>query len=326
MGLFDKVEAKLERAVNGAFARAFKSEVQPVEIASAVRRAMDDRAAVAGKGRTFCPNIFQIELSPTDYDRLIPYEDGISDELIAAAEEHAESQRYTPGGPFQMILAESDELETGVFRVRPAKARRTTAGGYAAGAPQSAAPAPQAAPAPAAQPPVPHVAPMPAPGAPVRMDGRDLGSQALPAQPKQAAQAKQAAQPKRATHDPDVSWSLDDEYADDAALSPPPWSRGSNLADRPWLEIDGERYPLMGALTVLGRDDQADIILDDPGVSRRHAELRVTTDGPHTVVAVRDLGSTNGTFVNGERITSSHLTNGDQLTVGRTNMTLRTGR
>ncbi|MGN6300169.1 MAG: FhaA domain-containing protein, partial [Angustibacter sp.] len=46
MGLFDRVEHRLERAVNGVFARAFKSEVQPVEIASAIRRAMDDRAAI----------------------------------------------------------------------------------------------------------------------------------------------------------------------------------------------------------------------------------------------------------------------------------------
>ena len=56
-----------------------------------------------------------------------------------------------------------------------------------------------------------------------------------------------------------------------------------NPADRPWLDVDGERYPLMGAITILGRDDCADIILDDPGISRRHSEIRVTTDGPHLV-------------------------------------------
>ena len=68
----------------------------------------------------------------------------------------------------------------------------------------------------------------------------------------------------------------------------------------------------MGAITILGRDDSADIILDDPGISRRHSELRVTTDGPHFVTTIRDLGSTNGTFVNGERITSEHLEDGDR--------------
>ena len=82
----------------------------------------------------------------------------------------------------------------------------------------------------------------------------------------------------------------------------------------------------MGAMTILGRDDSADIILDDPGISRRHSELRVTTDGPHFVSTVRDLGSTNGTFVNGERITSEHLRDGDRITVGRTSITFRAGR
>ena len=98
-----------------------------------------------------------------------------------------------------------------------------------------------------------------------------------------------------------------------------------NPADRPWLDVDGERYPLMGAITILGRDDSADIILDDPGISRRHSELRVTTDGPHFVTTIRDLGSTNGTFVNGERITSEHLEDGDRVTVGRTSITFRGG-
>ena len=99
MGLFDRVEQRLERAVNGAFARAFKSEVQPVEIASAIRRAMDDRAAVLGHGRTIVPNLFTVELSESDYDRLSAYDEELEKELVAAAQEHAESQRYQPGGP-----------------------------------------------------------------------------------------------------------------------------------------------------------------------------------------------------------------------------------
>src|SRR5680860_1215256 len=47
VGLFDRVERGLERAVHGVFAKAFKAEVQPVEIAAAMRRAMDDRAAIS---------------------------------------------------------------------------------------------------------------------------------------------------------------------------------------------------------------------------------------------------------------------------------------
>ena len=117
-----------------------------------------------------------------------------------------------------------------------------------------------------------------------------------------------------------------DATARHPAPPPPARPRRANPADRPWLDVDGERYPLMGAITILGRDDSADIILDDPGISRRHSELRVTTDGPHFVTTIRDLGSTNGTFVNGERITSEHLEDGDRVTVGRTSITFRGGR
>ncbi|GAB79098.1 DUF3662 domain-containing protein, partial [Austwickia chelonae] len=124
MGLFDRVERKLESAVNGAFARAFRAEVQPVEIASAMRRAMDDRAAVVGRGRTVVPNLFVIDLSPSDYERLTSYADLLAEELIASVEEHAEQQHYVPGGPFHIDFRSREELETGVFRVRPATAKR----------------------------------------------------------------------------------------------------------------------------------------------------------------------------------------------------------
>ena len=99
MGIINRVEHGLAKAVHGAFAKAFKSEVQPVEIASAIRRAMDDRAALLGHGRAMVPNLYTIELSQTDYDRLADYEDDLSEDLVAAAQEHAESQGYQPGGP-----------------------------------------------------------------------------------------------------------------------------------------------------------------------------------------------------------------------------------
>ena len=254
VGLFDKVERGLERAVSSAFAKAFKSEVQPVELASAIRRAMDDRAAVMGHGRTIVPNIYTVELSGTDFERLSGYEEALSDELVAAAQEHADSQRYQPGGPVQVTFHRDEELETGVFRVRPATSRRSIA-------PSTQLPDRQ---------PVP-----PAQNAPV------------------------SAPPQRQAHAP---------------------------VQRPWLVVDGERYPLIGAHTVIGRDELADIVLDDPGISRRHCEVRVTNDGPHLVTSIRDLGSTNGTFVNGQRITSTRLDEGDQITVGRTQAVFRPGK
>ncbi|MGZ4601425.1 MAG: FhaA domain-containing protein [Oryzihumus sp.] len=252
MGLFDRVEQRLERAVNGAFARAFKSEVQPVEIAAAIRRAMDDKGAVLGHGRTFVPNIYTVELSPADHERLSSFSDALSDELVASAQEHADSQHYTPGGPIQVHFSAHDDLETGVFRLRTSTAKAR---------------------------------PRPAPAAP-------------------AATAATEHQP---------------------AAAPAPAPR-ANPNDRPWLEVDGDRYPLMGAITVLGRDDSADVVLDDPGISRKHSEIRVTSDGPHLVTSIRDLGSTNGTFVDGDRITSHRLEEGDRITVGRTTITFHAGR
>ncbi|QGN58617.1 DUF3662 and FHA domain-containing protein [Nostocoides sp. HKS02] len=277
MGLFDRVEQRLERAVNGAFARAFKSEVQPVEIASAIRRAMDDRAAIVGPGRTIVPNLFTVELSDTDFERLSGYDEELENELIAAAQEHAESQRYQPGGPLQVTFASANDLETGVFRLRTSTARRP--GGAPQGEQGYAAPAPS-----------------PAAGA--------VGP---------------AASAPRHTED-------DLEATQRHQVPAAPQPRRVNPADRPWLDVDGERYPLMGAITVLGRDDVADIILDDPGISRRHSEIRVTNDGPHLVASIRDLGSTNGTFVNSERISSQRLSDGDRITVGRTSVVYRAGR
>ena len=278
MGLFDRVERGLERAVHGAFAKAFKAEVQPVEIAAAIRRAMDDRAAVIGHGRTFVPNLFTIELAPTDFERLTGFSDMLTDELVASAQEHAESQRYQPGGPIQVHFLSKEDLETGVFRVRPSTAK-------------GAAPAaPTATPA-EASPPSGPVAAQPAP------------AEAWP--PAAAATVL----PEYTRHEPVA-----------------PAHPQTHPAERPWLDVDGDRYPLLAAITVLGRDNTADVILDDPGISRQHTEIRVTSDGPHLVASIRDLGSTNGTFVNGERITSQRLADGDRVTVGRTALTYRAGR
>jgi hypothetical protein len=272
MGLWDRVERKIEGAFMGAFAKAFKAEVQPVEIASAIRRSMDDRAAVLGRGRTIVPNLFTIELSPSDYDRLAGYEEELEQELIAAAQEHAESQRYQPGGPLRVSFDSAEDLETGVFRVRPSTARRPGGAGGAGAAPSGA--------------------------------GGSAGESASSGYEHEHWYSSQP-EPEEA---------------------PPARPQRVNPADRPWLDVDGERYPLMGAITVLGRDDTSDVILDDPGISRRHSEIRVTTDGPHFVTTIRDLNSTNGTFVNSERINSQHLEDGDRITVGRTSMTYRAGR
>ena len=77
---------------------------------------------------------------------------------------------------------------------------------------------------------------------------------------------------------------------------------------------EGRAFPVAGA-TVLGRDRSAGIVVADPEVSRRHASV---VAGP-TGVRVEDLGSMNGTWVNGERIAEGRtLAGGDKLRVGTT--------
>ncbi|WP_265442688.1 FhaA domain-containing protein [Flexivirga meconopsidis] len=305
MGIFDKLERRLERGVNGAFARAFRSEVQPVEIASAMRRAMDDRAASAGKGkRLIVPNLFTIELSTTDFEALVgTHEAELADDLIATAAEHAESQRYQPGGPVSVQFSEDDSLETGVFRLRPSTARQVKSGAV----PRRMPPARDYD-----DPRVPS--------------GREPGGRPFPQQPpspvSDRAETGDASRHYVETSDTGPAYNAVKPEREDYRPSP---AAPRRLKQRPWLEIDGDRYPLIGAITVIGRDDDVDIVLDDPGISRRHSEIRLTYDGPHQILSIRDLGSTNGTYVNGDPVGSTHLHEGDRLTVGRTKMIVHEG-
>ncbi|HHU10638.1 MAG TPA: DUF3662 domain-containing protein [Intrasporangiaceae bacterium] len=308
MGIFDRVERRLERAVNSVFARAFKAEVQPVEIASAIRKAMDDRAVTPSRGHVLVPNVFTVVLSSTDFDRLSEFEDDIVEELVVSAEEHVDSQRYTPAGPISVALETTDDLETGVFRIKPSKAKRTDRG-HAAG----------------------EYAPRPSPAPPAYAGGREQGRPS-------------------ARHGRDEDPDGFDPYGDNPYDAPhgggefhgsPAPAGGSRRVreeerqvvprrtrpgDRPYLASRDDRFLLMGAINVIGREDDSDIIFDDPGISRRHSEIRVTTDGPRLRATVRDLGSTNGTFVNGERVSSQRLEDGDRITIGRTTVTYHAGR
>ena len=126
------------------------------------------------------------------------------------------------------------------------------------------------------------------------------------------------AEPPPIPRDPDVPTPAARRYAADPVAAQAP-------SHRPYLEIDGHPYPLVGAITVLGRGDDADVVLDDPGVSRRHAEIRVRSEGPQLQATLHDLGSTNGTFVNGERAGAVQMADGAAITLGRTRAVYRSG-
>ena len=89
------------------------------------------------------------------------------------------------------------------------------------------------------------------------------------------------------------------------------------------LEVNGVRHPLDPPGLVVGRGSDADLRINDPGISRRHAEIRVRPGGAVPSVSVIDLGSTNGLLVNGQRVQQASLDDGSTVKVGNTTMTVR---
>ncbi|KQW16334.1 MULTISPECIES: DUF3662 and FHA domain-containing protein [Streptomyces] len=290
MGVLKKFEQRLEGLVNGTFAKVFKSEVQPVEIAGALQRECDNNATIWNRDRTVVPNDFIVELSTPDFERLSPYSGQLGDELAGMVRDYAKQQRYTFMGPIKVNLEKADDLDTGLYRVRS----RTLAGSTDQQAPGTAAPAARpAAPgagaggygyppaAPAGAPPMPS-APPPGRGAP--------GGYGYP----QPAQAQRPG-------------------AGGPVGAPAPGSR-----TRHWIEINGTRHQISRATLVLGRSTEADVRIDDPGVSRRHCEIRTGT--PSTI---QDLGSTNGIVVDGQHTTRATLRDGSRIVVGSTTIIYR---
>jgi hypothetical protein len=116
VGLLDSFEKGLERAVNSAFAKTFRSGIQPVEIASALRREADTKAAVVSRDRIIAPNSYVVRLSADDYERMQGLGGALTDELHALLTKHAKSQGYSFAGPLAIAL-EADDIATGTVRV-----------------------------------------------------------------------------------------------------------------------------------------------------------------------------------------------------------------
>lgn len=275
MGVLQRFERRLEGLVNGAFAKAFKSEVQPVEIASALQRECDDRAAPVSQGRVMVPNDFTVELGSHDYERLATYAGPLSAELGELLQDHGREQRYMFVGPVEVKFERVQDLSTGMFRIRSqALAGVVQMPGYP---PQQAAgfggpQAPQGYP----QPPQAPVPPQP----PFGGQGGGFGGA-----PQQGM----------------------------GGFPPPQAGPGTC-----WIEVNGVRHPLSRPVTSLGRGTDVDLRIDDPSVSRRHAEIRV---GMPSVIS--DLGSTNGIVVDDQHVRQAQLRDGSVIHLGNTTIIFR---
>lgn len=267
MGVLKRFEQRLEGLVNGTFAKVFKSEVQPVEIAGALQRECDNNATIWNRERTVVPNDFIVELSAPDYERLSPYAGQLGDELSGMVRDYAKQQRYTFMGPIKVHLEKAEDLDTGLYRVRS----RTLASSTSQQHPPSAGPQ--------------------GPGG-----------------------AGQGGYPPRPSSAPPVP------------SGPPPYAPGPTgpagpmpgAETRRWIEINGNRHQISRPTLVLGRSTEADVRIDDPGVSRRHCEIR--TGNPPSI---QDLGSTNGIVVDGQHTTRATLRDGSRIVVGSTTIIYR---
>lgn len=272
MGLLDNVEKGIEKAVRGAFSRGSKSQVQPVEIASRLRRELDDKAMTLAAGRTLAPNVFEARLSEPDFDRARSWGTALAEELCDVVINHARSQGYVLQGPVRVSFTQDADLKAGIFEVSSQTERANAAdhGPYAPHTPAAQQFQPRAYPTPSAGP-------------------------AAPAHPQYPS-----------------------NYPSHAPASPPRQPQSTRL--QPVLDIDGQRYSLNAPSIVLGRSSEADILIDDTGVSRRHLEIR-TENGQSTAV---DLGSTNGSYVDGRKVNgSAPLNDGASISMGRTKIVFR---
>ncbi|MEX2293109.1 MAG: DUF3662 and FHA domain-containing protein [Acidimicrobiales bacterium] len=110
-------ERRLERLVEGAFARAFKSGLRPVELGRRIVREMDDNRSVGVRGGSVAPNSFVVALSSSDLDQFEDVQDSLARELADAAREHARDEGYSFMGPVEVHLEEDPRLHTGAFQI-----------------------------------------------------------------------------------------------------------------------------------------------------------------------------------------------------------------
>ncbi|KOG35063.1 FhaA domain-containing protein [Streptomyces resistomycificus] len=292
MGVLKKFEQRLEGLVNGTFAKVFKSEVQPVEIAGALQRECDNNATIWNRDRTVVPNDFIVELSTPDFERLSPYSGQLGDELAGMVRDYAKQQRYSFMGSIKVHLEKADDLDTGLYRVRS----RTLASSTNQQASGPAAPS-----APAGRPSAG------APGAPGGYGyppaAAPAGAPPMPAAPPPGGRGGGYGYP---------------QPAGGAGRSPAAPAPAAGGRMRHWIEINGTRHQISRATLVLGRSTEADVRIDDPGVSRRHCEIRTGT--PSTI---QDLGSTNGIVVDGQHTTRATLRDGSRIVVGSSTIIYR---
>ncbi len=110
-------ERRLERLVEGTFAKAFRAGLEPVEIGRKIARALDTGRMIGVQGGWVVPNDIVVYLSSDDLSKFSQYADVLSRELADAARQHARDEGYQFLGPVTVALLEDDDLRAGRLEV-----------------------------------------------------------------------------------------------------------------------------------------------------------------------------------------------------------------
>ena len=248
MSVLRNLEAKIEGLVEGTFGRAFKSRVQPVELARKLAKEMNDNQTVS-VSRVYVPNQYAVFLSPDDREGFSSYEPALKKELSDYLLEHSRKEGLALLTRPQIDFKTDERLNLGEF-----------------------------------------------------------GIQAMPLEAPSEDEPDSEPRPSQADFGHTMVYSPDREARRLVAPTP---------AGRALLVGDGKRRVLGAGRTLIGRSRNCDLTLEDPNVSRQHAELRQDGEG----WVVRDLGSTNGVKVNGRRVEEVALQPDDVITIGTSRLT-----
>lgn len=259
MGVLQEFERRLEGAVEGFFARAFRSGIQPIELAKAVRRYAEDNQHVTADG-VVVPNVYRLTVGPKDHERLEGFGSSLPRELAEVVVRTADERRWSLRGPARVRIELDEELKLGRFRL----AGRVEAVEHSAARPSG--PAGQWTPAP----PAPRSAPAPPPPTDDQRSAIDQTQVVGSAAPELSLVVRQGG-----TH-------------------------------------PGQTVPVHGSRLTAGRLDSCDLTIDDSTVSREHAAFVRRGDSWWVV----DLGSTNGTRVNGRQAAEHPIGPGDRIELG----------
>jgi hypothetical protein len=116
MGVLSDFERRLEGAVEGFFARAFRSGLQPVELAKAIQRYMENTRHVTDDG-VVVPNVFRFRLNSRDIERLSTYGERLREELGEVVVRTSRERNWSLRGPALVVIDADDEITYGTYRL-----------------------------------------------------------------------------------------------------------------------------------------------------------------------------------------------------------------